>query len=354
MIVVAVISSVVTATVVTRPNGTTGRSVSERITLEENSAVIDAVKKASTSVVSIATTAKGVGFFGDVIEQRGGGTGIIVTADGLILTNKHVIDGASEFTVVTSDGRDYAGTIVSIDPIFDIALVKIDARDLPVAEIGDSNLLEIGQKVIAIGNALGEYQNSVTVGVVSARGRAIVAGSVNGSEQLEGLIQTDAPISSGNSGGPLVNIRGQVVGINTAVDQQGNSIGFAIPVNLGKTALESYLKNGKISRPFMGIRYINITRELAALNHLEVKSGALIPPASGNVRSIVPGGPADKGGIREGDIITSINGELVESHKGITTIISQYAPGTVVEVTYLREGKEAKTRVTLGELKLEQ
>ncbi|MFA7308651.1 MAG: trypsin-like peptidase domain-containing protein [Patescibacteria group bacterium] len=326
-------------------------SISQKISIQEDSAVVDAVKKVSPSVVSIATSAKGIGFWGDVVEQKGGGTGFIVTADGLILTNKHVVDGAQEFTVVTNEGKDYKGKVVAVDPLFDLALIKIEGKDLPVVEIGDSTKLDIGQKVIAIGNALGEYQNSVTVGVLSARARAITAASQNGSERLEGLLQTDAPINPGNSGGPLINAAGQVIGINTAVDAQGNSIGFAIPIHLAKAAVDSYTKSGRIVRSFLGVRYINITHEFAALNHLDVSNGALIMPSQGNLLSIVPGGPADKAGLKENDIITAVNGEKIEQSKSLVTILSAYTPGTKVEVTYMRKGKEEKVTVELTELK---
>uniref|UniRef100_A0A7C4M084 PDZ domain-containing protein n=1 Tax=candidate division CPR3 bacterium TaxID=2268181 RepID=A0A7C4M084_UNCC3 len=323
--------------------------------MEENSGVVEAVKKITPSVVSITTKTKTMGFFGDVVEQKGGGTGFIVTNDGLILTNKHVVDGVSEATVITSDGKDYNGVVVALDPLFDFALVKIEATNLPVADLGDSDKLEIGQRVIAVGNALGEYDNSVSVGVISGRARAITASDRLGgsSSRMEGLIQTDAPINPGNSGGPLVNISGQVVGINTAIDSSANSIGFALPVNSARVALNSYLKQGKIVRPFMGVRYINITREFAAVNNLEVNSGALIISGQGNGEflAIVPGGPADKAGLTERDIITEINGEKITENNGVISLLSKYSPGEKIEVKYLRKGEEKKTEVTLGEMK---
>lgn len=326
-----------------------------QVTVEENSGVVEAVKKVSPSVVSISTTSKAVGFFGNVVEQKGGGTGFIVTNDGLILTNKHVVNGSSDLTVITSDGKDYKATVAAIDPLFDFALVKIDAKNLPVIELGDSDQLDIGQKVIAIGNALGEYQNSVSVGVVSGRARSITASDRSGgsSSVMEGLIQTDAPINPGNSGGPLVNISGQVIGINTAIDSQANSIGFALPINSAKVALNSYLKNGKIVRSFMGVRYVNITREFAAANQMDVTSGALIVAGTGQgeTLAVVPGGPADKAGLTEKDILTEINGEKIAENKSLISILSSYNPGDKVEVKYLRKGEEKTTTVTLGEMK---
>lgn len=326
-----------------------------QVTIEENSGVIEAVKKVSPSVVSISTTSKAMSFFGDVVQQKGGGTGFIVTNDGLILTNKHVVEGSSDLTVITNDGKDYKATVVATDPLFDFALVKIDAKNLPVVELGDSDQLDIGQKVIAIGNALGEYQNSVSAGIVSGIARSITASdrSSGGSSYMEGLIQTDTPINPGNSGGPLLNIQGQVIGINTAIDSQANSIGFALPINSAKVALNSYLKSGKITRPFIGVRYVNITREFAAANQLDVNSGALIVAGTGQgeTLAIVPGGPADKAGLAEKDIITEINGEKITENKSVIGILSSYNPGDKVEVKYLRKGEEKTTTVTLGEMK---
>lgn len=326
----------------------------EKVSMEEDSAVVDSVNKVFPSVVSIVTVAKGVTFFGEIVEQKGGGTGFIITSDGLIITNKHVVAGAENLNVITSDGSDYVGQVVATDPIFDFALVKIEAKGLPVVEMGDSDSLQIGQRVIAIGNALGEYSNSVTVGVVSGRARSISASDRSGSSsRLEGLIQTDAPINPGNSGGPLINTKGQVVGVNTAIDAQANSISFAIPINSAKTAINSYLKNGSIVRPFMGIRYINITREFSALNKLDVNAGALIVAGTeqGETIAIVPGGPADKAGLMVNDIITQINGEKISENKSVITILSAYNPGDKVEIIYLRKGEEKKTTVELGELK---
>jgi len=326
-----------------------------QVTVQENSGVIEAVKKVSPSVVSISTTSQALGFFGDVVQQKGGGTGFIVTNDGLILTNKHVVDGSSDLTVITNDGKDYKATVAAVDPLFDFALVKIDAKNLPVVELGDSDQLEIGQAVIAIGNALGEYQNSVSSGIVSGIARSITASDRSGgsSSQMEGLIQTDAPINPGNSGGPLLNISGQVIGIDTAIDSQANSIGFALPINSAKVALNSYLKNGKITRPFMGVRYVNITREFAAANGMDITSGALIVAGTGQGENlaIVPGGPADKAGLAEKDIITEVNGEKIVEDKSLITILSSYNPGDKVEVKYLRKGEEKTMTVTLGEMK---
>jgi len=231
--------------------------------------------------------------------------------------------------------------------------VKINASNLKVIELGDSDRLKVGQQVIAIGNALGEYQNTVTKGIISAIGRTITAGGGDGtSEKLEGMIQTDATINPGNSGGPLVNLAGQVIGINTAIDLQGTQIGFAIPINSVKSALDSYATSGKISRPMLGIRYVNITKELAALNKLAVTQGALVTKGSNAGESAVtPGGPADKAGIKENDILVSIDGKEIDENNSIISLLRAYKPGDTITIKILRAGAEKQVQVKLGELK---
>lgn len=319
------------------------------IQVEEQSATIDVVKKISPSVVSITAEQSTLNFFGQPTTSKSAGTGFVVTSSGLILTNKHVVsDSGPDYSVFTSDGKEYKAKVQAIDPSFDIAFLKIDAKDLTVAELGDSDNIEVGQSVIAVGNALGQYQNTVTTGVVSAVGRAIEAGDSTGaSEVLENLIQTDAAINPGNSGGPLVNIGGQVIGINTAVDQSGQGIGFAIPINLAKSALDSVEKNGKIVRPYLGVRYINITKEFAARNNLGVDHGALIY-ASGNDFAVIHGSPAQKAGLKEEDIILKINDTELGQGKSLVSVLSNFSVGDKVTITFLRDGKEAKTTAVLA------
>jgi serine protease Do len=277
----------------------------QQVILQENSAVVDVVKKASPSVVSITTRTNIRSFFGNR-TQEGAGTGVIVTDDGLILTNKHVVpNDASTFSVFTDDGKEYKDAkVVARDPQNDIAFVKINARGLKPAELGDSKSVVVGQRVVAIGNALGQFQNTVTQGIISGLGRPVVAGDELGAdaEQLENLFQTDAAINPGNSGGPLVSLTGQVIGINTAV-AGGENIGFAIPINDAKIAFESYKSRGKITRAYLGVRYIPITKEFAAQNNLPVSEGAYVS-GSDQVPAVVPDSPASKAGLREGDIIT--------------------------------------------------
>lgn len=326
------------------------------VTVEENSAIIDSAGKVSPSVVSIITTEDVVNFFGNVSEQRGGGTGFIITSDGLILTNRHVIEGVSNLKVLTSDGKSYDASILSLDPANDLGVLKINAENLPVVSFGDSDEIRVGQRVIAIGNALGQYQNTVTAGVISARDRTITVSEGNGInasiERLEGVIQTDAAINPGNSGGPLVNILGEVLGINTAIDAGGQTIGFAIPINIAKPAISSVIESGEIIRPFLGVRFVQITNEIAELNQLSVQRGALITGGGNQIEfAVMPGSPADKAGLKENDIITKLNNDEINEGKGLSTLIQKYQPGDTIEITYLRAGEEQKTKATLDKMK---
>jgi len=334
-------------------SGSVGKLESKITSVQEQSATIDVVKKVSPSVVSITSEQSRLDFFGRVSNAKSSGTGFIVTKDGLILTNKHVVSSErAQYSVFTQDGKEYPAKIIATDPNFDLAFIKIEAKDLAPVELGDSNNIQVGQKAIAIGNALGQYQNTVTVGVVSAIGRAIEAGDQSGlnTETLENMIQTDAAINPGNSGGPLVDIGGQVIGINTAVDSQAQGIGFAIPINLAKSVLGSVLKEGKIVRPMLGVRYINISKEFATRNNLDVDHGALIY-ASGGDLSVVPNSPAARAGLKEGDIIIKIGDDTLGQGKSLVSVLSKYQPGDKVRVVYLRDGKEHTAEVTLAESK---
>lgn len=323
----------------------------ERIIVKEESGIIEAVKKVQPSVVSIISTSNVMGFFGRIYEQKGGGTGFIISEDGLILTNKHVIsDRNAKYTVLLADGRSFAGKVISTDPLNDIGVLRIDASNLKTAELGDSDKLEIGQRVIALGNALGEFQNTVTTGIVSAVHRTIMAGEGEATERLEDLIQTDAAINPGNSGGPLINLAGQVVGINTAIAEQAENIGFAIPINQAKYAINSVRERGRIIRPFLGVRYVMVTKQLAKLEHLAVDHGALLTSDEEAV-AVLPNSPAGKAGLRKGDIIVKVNGQTLDENNSLTKVLIQFEPGTTVEITFVRDGVEHKVNVTLGELK---
>ncbi len=325
--------------------------VKQNITLEENSQFINVAKQVNPSVVSISSTSSVQDIFGQTYQQSGGGTGFIISSDGLIATNKHVVsDATAKYTVTLYDGTTYPATIKSTDPLFDFAVIKIDANNLKPLDLGDSDQLKVGQWVIAIGNALGQFQNTVTAGIISATERSITAGDSTGgqTESLEGLLQTDAAINPGNSGGPLLNLAGQVVGVNTAVSTSAQGIGFAIPINVLKPAIESVIKTGKIIRPELGVRYVSLNPQIASQNKLSVDHGAYLQPGSGNNQpAVVPGSAADKAGLKSGDIITAVNGQVVDNNHSLSNLIQLYSVGSKINITYYRNGKEQQTTVTL-------
>ncbi|PIZ00433.1 hypothetical protein COY62_02515 [bacterium (Candidatus Howlettbacteria) CG_4_10_14_0_8_um_filter_40_9] len=325
----------------------------KNIKVEENSAIIDAVNKTGPAVVSITSEQSTLGFFGQTSNSKSSGTGFIISSDGLIVTNKHVVsDYEATYSVFTSDGDEHRATVKAKDPLNDIAFLTIDGKNLPTAELGDSDQLKVGQTAIAIGNALGQYQNTVTSGVISAIGRAVPVGDASGasSETLENVIQTDAAINPGNSGGPLINLDGQVIGINTAIDSSGQSIGFAIPINAVKTAIDSVKKTGKVTRPYIGLRYIPVTKEFAARNDIGVASGILVY-GGGTTSGVVAGSPADKAGIKENDVILDINGIGVNGNQTLAGALLKYSPGETVTLKIFRDGKNISVKVKLGETK---
>lgn len=305
--------------------------------------------KVSPSVVSVLTSARAATFGGFQQTQEGAGTGIIVSKDGYIMTNNHVIDNVDTVSVVAADGTTYDNVkVIGRDPLNDVAFLKIGGVDnLTPAEIGDSSSIRIGQNVVAIGNALGQYQNTVTSGIISGTGRPVSAQAGQSVESLTDLLQTDAAINSGNSGGPLVNMAGQVVGINTAVATNANGIGFAIPINSTKGVLKGVLKNGKVSRAYLGVNYVAITPEVAKTYKLPVTKGAYVTaPQSGP--AVVSGSPADKAGIKDKDIITKVDNVEVGERGGVSSIVGQYAPGETVQLTILRSGQAMTINVTLS------
>lgn len=328
----------------------------EQRVLTEESVVIEVAEKVSPSVVTVAiqTPRRRIlefSPFGGGFRSRieGGqpqdiGTGFIVTEDGLVVTNKHVVGREAKYKVITKDGKEYEVKRISKDPSNDLAILKIDARGLKPVELGDSSRLKVGQFVIAIGTALGEFRHTVTTGVISGLGRGITAGSVFEGyvERLDDVIQTDAAINPGNSGGPLLNSVGQVIGINVAVASGAENIGFAIPINTVKEAIEQFEKTGSFAaKPFLGVQYQMVDQETALLNRV---------PQGAFVVEVVDGSPAQKAGIEPGDIITKLDGENVEEKTGgLAEVIRKKKAGQTVEIEVWRDGETKKFSATLSE-----
>ncbi len=315
----------------------------------EESAIIDVVDKTSVAVVSIV--AKTVSFDPDrgaVTDQQGIGTGFLIEADGLIITNNHVVCSEGvDYAVVTKDKKTYDVKKIDLDPSNDIAILRIEAKNLPFLELGNSDpeVLKAGQKVIAIGNALGQFQNSVTVGVVSGLGRGITAGNTGcanqqGRETLQNVIQTDAALNPGNSGGPLLDLSGRVIGVNFAISGSGENLGFVIPINRVKDIIDQYKKDGKIVKPYLGVVYQTIDSDIASVQ--KVPQGAF-------VRRVVSGSPADKAGVEAGDIITEINGQKLGEDADLVSVLNTLKVGQKIEIKVYRDGKTKSLSATLGE-----
>ncbi|MBA2756334.1 MAG: trypsin-like peptidase domain-containing protein [Chloroflexi bacterium] len=326
----------------------TGRTVgsSQPVTITESSATIDVAAAVSPAVVRITTTGT-VDTNQGVIPETGVGSGVIYDANGWILTNRHVVSGSQQMQVELNDGRVLKGDVYGIDTLTDLAIVKIEATGLPTAALGKSDALKVGQLVVAIGSPLGTYSNSVASGIVSAKGRTI---TTDGNQTLNNLIQTDAAINPGNSGGPLLDADGNVVGINTAIAANSSGIGFAIPIDIARPIMEQAVAGEKLSRPYLGIRYVTITRQLADAQKLPVKDGALVggggPDANGP--AVEPGTPAAKAGIKDGDIIVKIDGQAIDGQHPLDATLSQSSPGDLVKVDVLRDGKTIALELTLG------
>lgn len=307
----------------------------------EESAVISVVDKSSPAVVSIV--AKGVDPFSGDLATQSAGTGFLVDSNGTIVTNSHVVeDASSTYTIYTKDQKTYTAKNISRDPVNDVAVLKIDGSNFPHLALGDSSAIKVGQEVIAIGNALGKFDNTVTTGVVSGVGRGITASDQIGqnSESLEGLIQTDAAINPGNSGGPLIDVGGEVIGITTAAASDAQNIGFAVPVNTVKSILDNYIKSGKIVRPFLGVGTVIVTPDEAKANNLA--EGAL-------VQEVVPGSAADKAGIQRGDVIQDVNGQKVDQNNSLAKVLSGFSVGQQVNVKVWRDGKIQTVSASLSE-----
>lgn len=340
----------------------------------EKSPIIGIAKRICPAVITIVVSKdlpKIEGFFlmpygeGGVIMPKiqkgrkertkiGGGSGFVISSDGLVLTSQHVVsDPEAEYTVVLEPTKKYSAKILARDPINDIAILKIKAKDLPCLELGDSGKIELGQTVVAVGNALGEFYDTISTGIVSGLSRYITAfsGLASQTESLRGLIQTDAAINPGNSGGPLVDIEGKVIGINTAMIMGAQNIGFAIPINCAKKDLEEVKKYGKIIIPFLGVRYIILSKEISKKNKLPVDYGAFVMRETLGESPIVKGSSADKAGIREFDIILEMGNEKITMKTPLSDILQRSKIGDEINLKVLRKGKKIALKTKLEEKK---
>jgi serine protease Do len=323
------------------PNAT---SVLQPVKVDESSAIIDVATKAGPSVVRIFEQ----GVDPNSIDQQptqGIGSGIIFDANGWILTNRHVVAGANSLTVELKDGTKYAGTTYGVDTLTDLAIVKVDATGLPAASIGDSDGLKVGELVVAIGSPLGTFSNTVTSGIVSATGRRI---QTEGGD-LRNLIQTDAAINPGNSGGPLLDATGAVIGVNTAIARDASGIGFSIPINIARPMMRQALAGEPLQRPYIGIHYVQIDAQVKKDSKLPVDQGAWVQAdATTSDPAVVPKGPAANAGVKDGDIITKIGTQTIDTLHPLDAVLSQYSPGDTVTLTILRAGQTVTVNVVLG------
>lgn len=335
----------------------------QQIISSESQLISEIAKNVGPSVVSVNVVSEAItnsffGFGGGSTEQQSAGTGVIISAD-VIVTNRHVVPkGITKVSVTLSDGTELTDVEVlgrtNENDSLDVAFLKVKdkkGKDLKPAALGDSAKMEVGAKVVAIGNALGQFQNTVTAGIVSGYGRSVTAGDASGgsSETLQNLFQTDAAINEGNSGGPLVNISGEVIGINTAVAGQGaENVGFAIPINDISGLIKGVLATGKLERPYLGVRYVSLTDDYAFEFNLPVKRGAYVVPKGRNAASsILPGSPAEKTGLKEKDIIVKINDTLLDEKNSLTSTLGKLPVGDTAKLTVLRDGKEQVIEVKL-------
>ena len=331
-------------TAVIRTSGT-GTNVNQPVTIDEQSATISAAAKVGPAVVRIVTAGTDPN---SATATSGIGSGVIFDANGWILTNHHVVANTTSLTVQLKDGRQFTGKIYGIDTLTDLAVVKVETTGLPTAPLGDSSAIKVGELAVAIGSPLGTYSNSVTAGIVSATGRSIDTdtGSINN------LIQTDAAINPGNSGGPLVDAVGDVIGINTAVASNAQGIGFSIPINIAKPIMQQAIAGQALARPWIGIRYQTIDLQLKDQLKLAVAQGALVSggqDTSGAAQpAVVPGGPADKAGVKDGDLVTSIEGMAIDGEHPLDAVLTQFAPGRTVTLGINRAGKTLELQLTLG------
>ncbi len=339
--------------------GAYSSTASQQIISNESQLISEIAKSVGPSVVSINVVSEtsAVDFFGfdRSYEQESAGTGFIISSDGYVVTNRHVVPkGVSSVTVTLSDGTELTdveivGRTSESDPL-DIAFLKIkDAKDkdLVPAKLGDSSKVVVGEKVVAIGNALGQFQNTVTAGIISGYGRNVEAGDETDSETLQNLFQTDTAINQGNSGGPLVNINGEVIGINTAVAGNAENIGFAIPINDVQGLVKSVLEKGELLRPYLGVRYVSLTDDAAYQLNLDTKRGAYLAPGSTGQPAVLSDTPAARAGLKEKDIITKVNDVTIDENTSLVSALGKFSVGEKVTLTIVRDGSEQKIDLTL-------
>jgi serine protease Do len=362
-VVIALVTALLTGGVVAaafligdRMFGNNSLEQQRQVVSQEGEVIADIAQRVGPSVVSITTEQQSqsisrFSFLPQESTRSAAGTGMIVDSNGLILTNKHVVpEGTSDVMITMADGTTYEDVdVVGRDPLNDLAILKVkNPKDFKAVAFGDSDKVRTGEKVVAIGNALGQFQNSVTSGIISGMGRPVEAGDEEGtmSEQLSNLFQTDAAINSGNSGGPLVNLSGEVIGINTAIAADAENIGFSIPSNEARAVVESAKTTGKVSRPYIGVRYTTLTPDIAKELNLKVTTGAYISTDEG---SIVSGSPAASAGLKGGDVITKVNDITVNEKVSLGSAVGRFKIGDSVTLTLVREGKEQKITLKLAE-----
>ena len=341
------VSNMLHSDVTPSASGSLTNVTGQSVRLEESSAVTESVKKVLPAVVTISSTS------GGALGGGGGvGSGFLFDARGWILTNRHVVSGADSLSVRLNDTREFPGKVYGIDTLTDLAIVKIDATGLPTAQLGVSASLQQGQLAIAIGNPLGTFENSVTTGVVSGLGRQITAGDAGNqsAEQLNNLIQTDAAINPGNSGGPLIDSGGHVIGINTAVSQNAQGIGFAIPIDVAKPIVAQALAGKPLARPWIGVFYQPVTKQLAQTEHLAVDYGALVSSSDSTSPAVFPGSPAEAAGLRSGDVIVTVDGQRIDQDHDLSTQILPHLPGDTLSLQVERGTTMLQVKVKLGTL----
>jgi 2-alkenal reductase len=335
-------------------------------TASGDSAVVAAVKQVSPAVVTVVNTLRadaqansqqiplpfpvpGQGEGQPERQPRASGSGVIISQDGYIITINHVVEGEQSLAVIFADGSRHDAELIGTDPLSDLAVIRVKDAVPATAALGNSDILQPGETVIAIGSPLGDFKNSVTTGVVSALNRTVPGSG------MEGLIQTDAAINHGNSGGPLVNLRGEVIGINTLVVRSGGSfgdqaegLGFSIPSNTVQRVSQDLVANGKVVYPYLGISYSMIDADTAAQENLPVQNGALIGASANGQTAVQPNTPAAKAGLRDGDIITAVGSVKLDSNTSLRAALLQHKPGETVPLEVLRDGKTMTVEVTLA------